>query len=129
MFCQKCGKDNSDGTAFCTGCGNSLSGVAAPGYQQVQHEGYPQGYQPKSKVAAVLLCILPLFFLALPVHRLYMGRVGSGVAQILIGVSFWLTIWFFVGLVPWAAIWVWGIIDMILILTGSLKDGNGYPLK
>jgi uncharacterized membrane protein YvbJ len=25
MFCQKCGKENSDGTAFCSGCGTPLT--------------------------------------------------------------------------------------------------------
>ena len=30
MFCSRCGAENSDDAAFCSGCGNSLSAQAAP---------------------------------------------------------------------------------------------------
>ena len=30
MFCPKCGKENPDGTSFCSGCGTAISNPAAP---------------------------------------------------------------------------------------------------
>ncbi len=30
MFCPKCGRENSDGAAFCAACGASLAGARAP---------------------------------------------------------------------------------------------------
>jgi len=64
----------------------------------------------KSKVTAALLC----FFLgAIGVHRFYVGKVGTGVAQI-----------FTLG-----GLGIWALIDFIMILTGSFTDANGKKLK
>jgi len=36
MFCQKCGKDNSDDAAFCNSCGASLTKKSAPNSAYIQ---------------------------------------------------------------------------------------------
>ncbi len=64
----------------------------------------------KSKVTAALLC----FFLgAIGVHRFYVGKVGTGIAQV-----------FTLG-----GLGIWALIDFIMILMGSFTDANGKKLK
>ncbi|MEO1824364.1 MAG: TM2 domain-containing protein [Roseibacillus sp.] len=61
--------------------------------------------------------ILPAFILCffvgfLGIHRFYVGKTGSGIAQILTlgGLGFWV------------------LIDWIMIMCGSFKDSEGKPL-
>jgi hypothetical protein len=89
---------------------NNYVGPHAPMYS-------PAYSAPKSKAAAAILA----FFLgALGVHRFYLGYNGIGVAMLLITV---LTC-------GWGgiAMGVWAFVDMILILTGGLRDSQGQPL-
>ena len=73
----------------------------------------------KSKLAAGLLGI---FLGSLGVHNFYLGYTGKAIAQLLISL---LTCGF--GAV---ASGVWGLVEGILILTGSIsKDAKGIPLK
>ena len=78
----------------------------------------PPTYQPKSKMAAGLLGI---FLGSLGVHNFYLGYTGKAVAQLLITL---LTCGF--GSVISG---IWGLIEGIMILTGSIKvDGKNVPL-
>jgi len=74
--------------------------------------------QQKSKLAAGLLGIL---IGAFGVHNFYLGFTGKAIAQLLITVlSF--------GLLSFIPA-IWGLIEGILILTGSMNvDANGIPL-
>ena len=73
----------------------------------------------KSKLAAGLLGI---FFGSIGVHNFYLGYTGKAVAQLLIAL---LTCG--IGAIVTE---IWGLIEGILILTGSINvDGNGNPLK
>tara|TARA_B100000902_G_C27136701_1_gene826436 strand:+ start:38 stop:259 length:222 start_codon:yes stop_codon:yes gene_type:complete len=61
--------------------------------------------------------ILPAFMMCffvgfLGIHRFYVGKTGSGIAQILTlgGLGFWV------------------LIDWIMIMCGSFKDSEGKPL-
>lgn len=66
----------------------------------------------KSRLAAFLLA----FFLGmLGVHRFYVGKTGSGIAQLILTIT---VIGAFV-----TGIWV--LIDWIMILSGQFKDGQG----
>lgn len=114
------------------------------GYPQASYPppmGYPQpagawgnpapwGYDPvtgqplsdKSKVAAGLLSIFFGFFGA---GRFYAGNTGLAVAQLItnlvltvVTLGFWL-----------AAAWIWPLVDGIVLLTGSPRDGQGRPLR
>ena len=76
------------------------------------------GQGGKSKIAAGILGIL---LGALGVHNFYLGYTGKAIAQLLISV---LSLGF---LSPISGIW--GLIEGILILTGSIdQDGKGNPL-
>ena len=74
--------------------------------------------QQKSKIAAGILGILVGF---LGIHNFYLGYTGKGIAQLLISVLS-------LGLLsPISGLW--GLIEGILILTGSINvDATGIPL-
>ena len=87
----------------------------APGGQQVM---MIPGHQPKSKVVGGLLA---WFLGVFGVHNFHLDRTGYGVAQLLITL---LTLG--IGMIitgPWA------FIEMILIFSGSINDGDGFPLE
>jgi TM2 domain-containing membrane protein YozV len=72
----------------------------------------------KSKVAAGIFGIL---LGGLGVHNFYLGFIGKGLAQLLISVLSLGFLAFISG--------IWGLIEGILILTGSIdKDAAGNPL-
>lgn len=71
--------------------------------------------EQKSKIVAGILGILLGGF---GVHRFYLGYVGIGIAQIV------------VTLITFGFGAIWGFIEGILILVGSInKDAKGVPLK
>ena len=100
-YCPNCGAETLPKAVVCTKCGVSLS---AP---------IPEGEQ-KSKLTAGLLGI---FVGGLGVHNFYLGYTGKAIAQICLSLCFG------VGA-------IWGLIEGIMILTGSInKDAKGIPLK
>lgn len=125
-------------TGYGPGYGPPATGPA-PGWQgQPPPQGhmpyappYPQGYPPdpnapygrnlngepysdKSKLAAGLL---EIFLGAFGAGRFYLGYPGLAVAQIAVT---WLTC----GIGH-----IWPLIDGIMMLTGSVRDRNGLPLR
>ena len=66
----------------------------------------------KSKIVALLLC----FFLGyIGAHRFYVGKVGSGIFQLILCFCF-------IGI-------IWVIIDFIAIICGGFSDSFNRPLK
>jgi len=141
MFCKKCGKDNSEGTAFCIACGDNLNTAPAPQRQPASQASYPPGYTPKSKTVALCLALIPGILLCLPVHRFYMGKVGTNIIMITLGILFWVNYWLFwifiwfygIGLIFSycflfsIAVFIWMIMDCVNITNGKLTDAAGYP--
>ena len=99
-FCQNCGVETNPNQELCVKCGVRLVASTPPG--------------AKSKLAAGLLGILLGGF---GVHRFYLGYVGLGIAQIAVTI------------ITCGAGAIWGFIEGILILTGTIdKDAQGRPL-
>lgn len=65
--------------------------------------------QPKSMGVAYALLI---FLGQLGMHRFYLNRPGSGIAQFLLAVAGWATVVFVIGVVPLIILWVWLIVDL-----------------
>ena len=64
----------------------------------------------KGFVPAVMLC---LFLGAFGVHRFYVGKIGTGLLQLL----------------TFGGLGIWTLVDLIMLVTGSFKDKNGNPIK
>jgi TM2 domain-containing membrane protein YozV len=103
------------GAAACPNCGYPT------GVQDAAYGAAPQAqvYEQKSKMAAGLL---GLFLGSLGIHNFYLGYTGKAIAQLLITV---LSCGVF-----WIVSEIWGVIEGIMILTGSNNvDAKGVPLK
>lgn len=102
-YCANCGKETAVGANVCINCGYAIDNTANidPSTQ-------------KSKLAAGLLGI---FLGGLGIHNFYLGYTGKAIAQIVLSFCF-------------GAGAIWGLIEGIMILAGSInKDANGVPLK
>lgn len=133
MFCKQCGKPIDDNQELCEECKSNIGNNASA--QPEQPDSNSQNTQTinvnlntnsstssnvtsKSKIAAGLLGI---FLGCFGVHNFYLGYTGKAVAQLLITV-------FSCGFLSFVSA-IWGIIEGILILTGSINtDGNKNPL-
>ena len=78
-----------------------------PQFPQQQY-GYVQS-PPKDWLTTLILCI---FLGYLGVHRFYVGKTGTGVAQLL----------------TLGGCGIWTLVDFIMILTDSFTDNYGRPL-
>ena len=106
-YCTNCGKELKEGADICLNCGKLIN-----------HDNETKKQEPlptaKSKIAAGILGILLGCF---GVHNFYLGYTGKGIAQI------------FVTLFTCGFGAIWGLIEGIMILTGSINtDAEGNPL-
>ena len=64
----------------------------------------------KGFVPAILLCF---FFGVLGVHRFYVGKIGTGILQLL----------------TLGGLGIWALVDFIMIVVGAFRDKQGLPIK
>lgn len=122
-YCSKCGSELVEGAIFCSSCGASVNGgVNNNQYaNQNMNMNMNNGQPNKSKIAAGLLGI---FLGSLGVHNFYLGYTSKAVGQLLLT----LVGWILCGIGPVAAA-IWGLVEGILILTGSInRDASGNML-
>ena len=67
----------------------------------------------KSDKEWLVTLLLSLFLGTLGVHRFYVGKIGTGILQ----------------LITLGGCGIWTLIDIIMIVTGNFKDKNGYEIK
>lgn len=137
-FCPSCGRPTNPYTNPCPNCGAILGPTALPGPVAIAHYAPPATYvaaypgtyppvygpPPKSKAAAVVLCLL----CPAGAHRLYLGYTGQAIAQF--------SLVFFGGLLSAALIgiplvlagFIWILVDLVMILNGTLLDSWARPL-
>lgn len=110
-FCTNCGAELNENQDICLKCGVKIN----------KNNSNLSNSDPnaKSKVAAG---ILGIFLGCFGVHNFYLGYTGKAVAQLLITVLSCFVLSFVSA--------VWGLIEGILILSGSINtDANGNPLR
>ena len=105
-YCTNCGKELNEQQDVCLNCGTAIKKTPT------------QVHGAKSKLAAGLLGI---FLGSLGVHNFYLGYTGKAVSQLLISILSCGTLAIISE--------IWGLIEGIMILTGSITvDGTGKPL-
>ena len=67
----------------------------------------------KSNKGFVPTLLLALFLGGLGIHRFFVGKIGTGILQ----------------LITLGGLGVWALIDVIMIVAGSFKDKAGLPIK
>ncbi|MDI9915517.1 TM2 domain-containing protein [Rhodococcus sp. IEGM 1379] len=88
-----------------------------------------QPFSDKSKTTAGLLQILLGFIGICGVGRLYIGSTAIGLIQLLGIFLGYILMIVAVGFVVVPALWIWAFIDGIMMLSGSIRDGQGRPLR
>ena len=94
-YCYNCGAQVDEKAVVCVKCGVALKNVNQP--------------DNNKWLIVLLLC----FFLGgLGIHRFYVGKTGTGIAQLL----------------TCGGCGIWALIDLIMILTGGFEDANGNKI-
>ncbi|WP_315770203.1 TM2 domain-containing protein [Rhodococcoides kroppenstedtii] len=111
-----------------------LGGWVDPSAPYGRHQQTGEPYGEKSKVVAGLLQLVPLVFaLPLGIGRFYMGTNAVAIAQLsvfVVGVLLCLTIIGIVFGLPLLVIgWLWCLVDGIVVLAGTPRDGAGRLLR
>jgi len=84
----------------------------------------------RSWIATLVLCIL-----LTGVHRIYVGKIGTGVCMLLMNIYSWFAIVAVaidgtaVGLILLIPLLIWFVIDLINILKGEFMDQQGLPVR
>jgi TM2 domain-containing membrane protein YozV len=121
MFCPKCGKETSENQAFCASCGAPLSEAARQG------SATAAGISPKSRLATTLLAWFLGYFGA---HRFYIGKTGTAVVMLILGIVGWATIWIFgLGLLFIIPVGIWALVDFIFAVVGKMTDKDGLLIE
>lgn len=102
VFCRGCGKEIHDSAANCPSCGAVQ--VNRPPVQPAQFSASDKRILP-----AFLLCF---FFGVFGVHRFYVGKVGTGIVQLL----------------TFGGLGIWALVDLILILCSAFTDDRGNKI-
>lgn len=93
---------------YCRGCGKQLH-ITAVTCPQCGAPQQAAGVSDKKILPAFLLC----FFLGwLGVHRFYVGKIGTGILQI----------------ITFGGLGIWYLIDFIMIIVGAFTDKSGRKL-
>ncbi len=116
-FCTNCGQELDNNATFCYSCGKKINETTEK-VEENNHSNISVTTK-KSKIAAGLFGI---FLGGLGIHNFYLGYNSKGLAQLLISVLSCGLLSFVSG--------IWGFIEGILILTGSINtDSEGNPLS
>jgi TM2 domain-containing membrane protein YozV len=85
------------------------------------------GISPKSRLATSLFAWFLGYFGA---HRFYIGKTGTAVVMLILGIVGWATIWIFgLGLVFLIPVHVWALVDFIFAVVGKMTDKDGLLIE
>ena len=86
-----------------------------------------EGISTKSRIAAALFA---WFLGTLGIHRFYIGKIGTGIMILVLGIVGWSTTWLLgFGYIFLTIAGLWALIDFIIIVAGRMKDNGGKLIK
>ncbi|WP_392538646.1 DUF4864 domain-containing protein [Legionella sp. 227] len=106
-FCKHCGNNLISDASFCSHCGAKIE---TDSFSQIQKSYSTQANHQKSP--AVVL-IFGLFLGVLGVHRIYVGKIYTGLLMLITGGGFG----------------IWYLVDLILLVTNKFEDKNGNLIQ
>lgn len=122
MYCKDCGKEIEEGKEYCAECEAARNTTTATGTENVVNENTTNSTQTTSQKSKMAAGLFGIFLGAFGVHNFYLGYTGKAIAQLLITVLSCFTLS--------VVSEIWGLIEGILVLTGSINtDADGNPLK
>jgi len=80
----------------------------------------------KSRLATALFAWFLGIFGA---HRFYLGKTGTAVTMLILGIIGVATSWLLVGIIFLSVVGVWALIDFIYAVAGMMKDKEGKLIK
>lgn len=142
MFCKSCGKEIPEGQELCEECAtkstenvvesttvenntssNETQAQEGTVVNNTSNINPNQDPNAKSKMAAGLLGI---FLGSLGIHNFYLGYTTKAIIQLVVTLLGGAITCGIASL----AVYVWGLVEGIMILTGSINtDANGNPLR
>lgn len=102
-FCSNCGARINDKSVVCVKCGVTIDPMTVA-----------QKTISSEWLATVLLCV---FLGCFGMHRFYTKNTSIAVVQLILGL-----------LSCWIISEIWALIDLIILLTGNYKTGDGQLL-
>jgi TM2 domain-containing membrane protein YozV len=90
-------------------------------------KGLGADISPKSRLATTLLA----FFLGeFGAHRFYIGKTGTAIIMLVLGIVGLSTVWFFgFGLALLIVVGIWAFVDFIIAVVGSMRDNDGKLIQ
>ena len=126
MICKKCGKEYSEESSYCQACGEEAQQPA--GVKFCSKCGAKAGVDavvcvkcgvplPVSGRDWLTTLLLAAFLGYIGIHRFYTGQTGLGIGIIALAIC-----------TCGVGSFVWQVVDIIFIVTGSYRDIDGKPL-
>lgn len=88
MFCVNCGKEISDGSTFCPGCGAAQQGTTPPPTSNIGNYANPVNQSAVKKAPYNMMCIIGLVISGISLLLNFFGLVGiAGTIVSVIGLT------------------------------------------
>ncbi len=100
-YCRNCGAEVNENAFVCVKCGALIN------------EKKKETLYNPDKNEWLIVLLLCFFLGCFGFHRFYVGKIGTGVAQLL----------------TCGGCGIWAFIDFIMILCGKFTDANGNTIK
>lgn len=118
-YCSNCGTKIGDGEKFCSRCGKKCV------EQKVYDENNMQANITNTQKSKLIAGLLGIFLGSLGIHNFYLGNTNRGLTQLLVSLIGGI---FTFGIAA-VAMQIWGLVEGIQILTGTInKDADGNLL-